>query len=264
MSETLAIAITGAGGRMGRRLVALVREADDLTLAAAVDPGHVGTDAGELAGVGPVGVSVTGDLTGRPDAVIDFSVPEAAAKLAAECGDRGIALVEATTGLTDPQRQAVLDAGQTAPVVFAPSMSSAVNVAMKLVRDAGAALRDAAGGCDVEIVERHHRYKEDAPSGTALKFGEVVAGAMGQTRHVHGREGRTGQRPGGEIGYHALRLGDDVGQHTIAFGLMGETLEVTVRGQSRDSYALGALAAARWVQGRPAGLYSMADVLGLD
>jgi 4-hydroxy-tetrahydrodipicolinate reductase len=116
---------------------------------------------------------------------------------------------------------------------------------------------------DVEIIERHHRFKEDAPSGTALKFGEIVAHAMGQDKHIHGREGRTGQRPRNEIGYHALRTGDNVGEHTIVFGLIGETLEITVRGQSRDSYALGALAAAKFLVTKQAGLYSMSDVLGL-
>jgi 4-hydroxy-tetrahydrodipicolinate reductase len=134
---------------------------------------------------------------------------------------------------------------------------------MKLVADAGRALKDHSSGVDVEIIERHHRYKEDAPSGTALKFGEIVAREMGQTDHVHGREGRTGQRPRQEIGYHALRVGDNVGEHTIVFGMLGETLEVTVRGQSRDSYALGALTAAKFLVTKSAGLYTMNDALGL-
>ena len=116
---------------------------------------------------------------------------------------------------------------------------------------------------DVEIIERHHRYKEDSPSGTALHFGKIVAEEMGQTEHVHGREGRPGQRPPTEIGYHAVRVGDNVGEHTIVFGMLGETLEVTVRGQTRDSYAYGALAAAKFLVTQAAGLYSMSDVLGL-
>ena len=118
-------------------------------------------------------------------------------------------------------------------------------------------------GVDVEIIERHHRFKEDSPSGTALKFGEIIAGEMGQQRHVHGREGRVGQRPQDEIGYHALRTGDHVGEHTIVFGMIGETIDLTVRGQTRDSYAYGALAAARFLAGKPAGMYTMNDVLGL-
>ncbi len=143
-------------------------------------------------------------------------------------------------------------------------MSLAVNLVMKLVADAAAALRDYAAGVDVEIIERHHRFKEDAPSGTALHFGKIVAEQMGQTEHVHGREGRPGLRPQNEIGYHALRTGDNVGEHTIVFGMMGETIDLTVRGHSRDSYAYGALQAAKFVIGCGAGMYSMADVLGFE
>jgi 4-hydroxy-tetrahydrodipicolinate reductase len=157
----------------------------------------------------------------------------------------------------------ISSAAQSTPILMAPSMSFAVNLAMKLVADAGHVLKQLSSGVDVEIIERHHRFKEDAPSGTALKFGQIVAEAMGQDQHVHGREGRIGQRPRNEIGYHALRTGDNVGEHTIVFGMIGETLEITVRGQSRDSYALGALAAAKFLVTQGAGLYSMADVLGL-
>jgi 4-hydroxy-tetrahydrodipicolinate reductase len=132
-----------------------------------------------------------------------------------------------------------------------------------LAEMAGRALKDHPSGADVEVIERHHRFKEDAPSGTALKFGEIIAGVMGQTDHRHGRSGRPGQRPHGEIGYHALRVGDDPGQHTIVFGLLGETLELTVRATSRDCYAHGALAAAKFLAGQKPGLYTMQDVLGL-
>lgn len=180
------------------------------------------------------------------------------------CGQRKIALVEATTGLSAEQRNAVLEAAHLTPVVFAPSMSLAVNVAMKLVREAARALKGLSNGVDVEIVERHHRFKEDAPSGTALKFGQIVAEEMGQSEHRHGREGQTGKRPSNEIGYHAVRTGDNVGEHQIIFGMLGETLEVYVRGHTRDSYAYGALAAAKYAVTQPAGLYSMNDVLGLS
>jgi 4-hydroxy-tetrahydrodipicolinate reductase len=142
-------------------------------------------------------------------------------------------------------------------------MSVAVNLVMKLVSEAARVLRNNPDGVDVEIIERHHRFKEDAPSGTALQFGRIVAEQMGQDRHVHGRDGRIGQRPLNEIGYHAVRTGDNVGEHTIVFGLMGETIDLTVRGHTRDSYAYGALAAAKFVAEQGAGLYSMADVLGL-
>lgn len=264
MSEVLNVAITGAAGRMGRRLVALAHADPDLQVAAAIDAGpYVGQDAGELAGVGKIGVPIIDELLERVDVVIDFSVPDGAEEMAKMCGERQIPLVEATTGLTNEQRQVVLDAGQMTPLVFAPSMSAAVNVAMKLVKDASHALMAIPDGVDVEIIERHHRYKEDAPSGTALKFGEIVASQMGQEEHIHGRHGRTGQRPRGEIGYHALRVGDNVGEHTIVFGMLGETLEVTVRGQSRDSYAHGALAAAKWLAAQKPGVYGMDDVLGL-
>ena len=141
-------------------------------------------------------------------------------------------------------------------------MSLAVNLAMKLSEDAAKALKDHPSGADVEIIERHHRFKEDAPSGTALKFGEIIAGVMGQKDVAHGRSGRPGQRPHSEIGYHALRTGDNPGEHTIVFGLLGETLEITVKATNRDCYAHGALAAAKFLAGKPAGLYTMKDVLG--
>jgi len=197
------------------------------------------------------------------DAVIDFSTPEAALHMADVCGKRRIPLVEATTGLTPEQKEQILSTAQETAVVFSPSMSMAVNLAMKLVREAAQALKNLSTGVDVEIVERHHRYKEDAPSGTALKFGQIVTDEMGQTEHVHGRHGQTGQRSQNEIGYHALRTGDNVGEHQIVFGMLGETLEVSVRGHTRDSYAYGALAAAKFAATHPAGLYTMADVLGL-
>ena len=142
-------------------------------------------------------------------------------------------------------------------------MSVAVNLTMKLVREAARALAKYPPGVDVEIVERHHRLKEDAPSGTALEFGRIVADEMGQTSHVHGRQGRPGKRPQTEIGYHALRVGDNVGEHTVVFGLIGESIDLHVRGLSRDSYAHGALAAAKFLVTQKAGVYTMADVLGL-
>ena len=142
-------------------------------------------------------------------------------------------------------------------------MSTAVNVAMKLTQIAAEALKGLPSGVDVEIIERHHRFKEDSPSGTALRFGEIVADAMGQTSHVHGREGRPGKRPRTEIGYHAVRTGDNPGEHTIIFGMLGETLELRVAATNRDCYAQGALLAAEWLLGKPPGLYSMNDVLGL-
>lgn len=266
MSEPIHIAIHGAGGRMGRRLVALAQADPELKVCAAIDSPTcpvLGQDAGELAGIGAIGVPLTAELPTHVDVVIDFSVPAGAEQIARICAQRRIPLVEATTGLSEQQRETILTAAQETAVVFSPSMSTAVNVAMKLVRDAARALTGLSSGVDVEIVERHHRFKEDAPSGTALKFGQIVAEEMGQTVHRHGREGQTGKRPASEIGYHALRTGDNVGEHQIVFGMMGETLEVCVRGHTRDSYAYGALAAAKFVIAKGAGLYTMNDVLGL-
>ncbi len=266
MSDQIRVAIVGAAGRMGQRLVALGSADPALNIVAAIEHAgskHLGTDAGELAGIGKIGVLCTAELPSHVDVVIDFSSPESAVAIARICAERRIALVEATTGLNPQQRNEVLEAAQETAVVQSPSMSLAVNVAMKLVADAGRALKDLSSGVDVEIIERHHRFKEDAPSGTALKFGQIVADEMSITEHKHGRHGQTGQRPRNEIGYHALRTGDNVGEHQIIFGMMGETLEVSVRGNSRDSYANGALAAAKFVAGKAAGLYTMADVLGL-
>lgn len=266
MSEPISIAINGAAGRMGQRLVALSHQDQELQLVAAIDAAGspaLGKDAGELAGIGHIGVPITSELPTHVDVVIDFSTPEGAIAISAVCAERRIPLVEATTGLSAEQREQVVSASQQTALLMAPSMSLAVNLAMKLVADAGRALKDLPGGVDVEIIERHHRFKEDAPSGTALKFGEIVATEMGQSEHKHGREGRTGQRPQSEIGYHALRTGDNVGEHQIVFGMMGETLEIYVRGHTRDSYAYGALTAAKFTAAQPAGLYSMKDLLHL-
>jgi 4-hydroxy-tetrahydrodipicolinate reductase len=267
MADTpLNIAVNGAVGRMGQRIVALTIGDEDLKLSAALEYAgspRLGEDAGEVCGAGNCGVAITSELGERVDAVIDFSLPEALDAILTPCEQRRIPLVIATTGYTDQQREQIASAAQSTPIVMAPSMSMAVNLVMKLVEDAARVLRDNADGVDVEIIERHHRFKEDAPSGTALHFGKIVAEQMGQENHVHGREGRPGRRPQNEIGYHALRTGDNVGEHTIVFGMLGETIDLTVRGHSRDSYAYGALAAAKFLVTQGAGLYTMKDVLGL-
>lgn len=267
MADTpLKIAVHGAAGRMGQRVTALTIADPELEFAAALEypqSARIGDDAGEVCGAGHCGVAIAAELTDRVDAVIDFSLPEALDGVLALCEGRRIPLVIATTGYTDEQREKIASAAQSTPIVMAPSMSVAVNLVMKLVRDASRVLKDNADGVDVEIIERHHRFKEDAPSGTALHFGKIVAEEMGQENHIHGRSGRPGQRPQNEIGYHALRTGDNVGEHTIVFGMMGETVDLTVRGHTRDSYAYGALAAAKFVVSQGAGLYGMNDVLGL-
>jgi 4-hydroxy-tetrahydrodipicolinate reductase len=263
---TLKIAVNGAAGRMGQRVVALALQATDLHVAAALESPHspaLGRDCGELAGAGNCGLPISHELISRVDVVIDFSTPAGLQAILPVCESRAIPLVVATTGLPAELRSAVLAAAQSTPVLMAPSMSTAVNLVMKLVGEAARILRNNPDGVDVEIIERHHRFKEDAPSGTALQFGRIVAEQMGQQNHIHGREGRTGKRPTSEIGYHAVRTGDNVGEHTIVFGLMGETIDLTVRGHTRDSYALGSLTAARFLATQKPGLYSMADALGL-
>ena len=202
-------------------------------------------------------------LDADADCVIDFSIPEAAHRIAALCQERRIPLVVATTGLSESQKEQVASAARQIPLVWAPSMSLAVNLTMKLATIAAEALRDCPGGADVEIIERHHRFKKDAPSGTALRFGELIADAMGLSRQVHGRAGQVGQRPHDEIGYHAVRVGDNPGEHTIVFGMLGESMELTVRATNRDCYAVGALQAAKFVVSQPPGIYTMVDVLGL-
>jgi len=249
---------------MGRQLVALAAADPELALKAALESAEhprLGDDAGTVAGIGPIGIPLASRPEGEIDVVVDFSVPAATEAIVAISTDNAIPLVSATTGLDPRQTEKLEAAAEKIPVLWAPNMSLAVNLTMKLSEIAGGALAD--NDADVEILERHHRFKEDAPSGTALEFGRIIAGVMGQSAHVHGRQGRPGKRPHDEIGYHAIRVGDDPGQHTIVFAMSGETVELTVRATSRDCYALGALAAAKFLAGKPAGAYAMADVLGL-
>jgi 4-hydroxy-tetrahydrodipicolinate reductase len=261
---SIRIAIHGAAGRMGQRLIVLAAADKELSLAAAIDaPQHprLGEDAGIVAGVKALGVPLSATLDAAVDVVIDFSIPAAAEKIIEICRQKKIPLVVTTTGLDDAQMKKLRAAAQEIQLLWSPSMSLAVNLTMKLAEAAAKALKDR--DADVEIIERHHRFKEDAPSGTALKFGQIIAGVMGQTSQRHGREGRPGQRPHGEIGYHAIRIGDNPGEHTIVFGMLGETIELTVRATNRDCYAVGALAAAKFLVGKKPGLYGMNDVLGL-
>jgi 4-hydroxy-tetrahydrodipicolinate reductase len=260
------IGINGACGRMGQRLVTLAREDKDLALGLALEaPGQpqLGHDVGEVAGLGKIGVPVRADvpLQERLDVMIDFSQPEGTMAVLPVCVQRRLPLVVATTGHSPAQRQEIDAAAHEIALLQAPNMSLAVNVVMKLVQQAAAAL--AGKGFDVEILERHHRFKKDSPSGTALHFARLVQEAMGQTDLRHGREGLVGERPGHEIGIHAIRVGDNVGEHTIIFSTLGETLELTHRAHTRDCYARGALQAALFLAGKPAGRYTMNDVLGL-
>jgi 4-hydroxy-tetrahydrodipicolinate reductase len=260
------LAIHGAAGRMGQRVTAVASQNPRVKIVAALESANhpaIGQDAGLIAGVGQLGVPVGTVGESTADVVIDFSVPDAAVAVTKHCLECKKPLVIATTGLEVEQQQFIREAARTIPIVWAPSMSTAVNVAMKLTEIASQSLRELPTGVDVEIIERHHRFKEDSPSGTALRFGQIVAEQMGQTGHIHGRSGRPGKRPQNEIGYHAVRTGDNPGEHTIIFGMLGEVLEIRVAASNRDCYAQGALLAAEWLLGKPPGLYSMNDVLGL-
>jgi 4-hydroxy-tetrahydrodipicolinate reductase len=261
----LRLAIYGAAGRMGKRLVALAGQDSSLEIVAAIEHAQhpdLGEDAGTLAGIPQIGVPLSSDWPSGIQVVIDFSIPQACQLAIERCSQLQLPLVVATTGLEGHQIELIHQAAKRIAVCWAPNMSLAVNLTMRLAEQAAIALRDQQP--DIEIIERHHRFKEDSPSGTALKFGQLLAEAAGLSKHVHGREGQCGARTRQEIGYHAVRAGDDPGQHTIIFGMMGETIELRVAASNRDCYAQGALAAAKFLAGRPAGLYDMFDVLGLS
>jgi 4-hydroxy-tetrahydrodipicolinate reductase len=263
------VVVAGAAGRMGSRLVALLQGDKDLRLAAALEaPGHpaVGKDAGEVAGVGRTGVAITDKpegALGSERILIEFSVPEATLahlRLVAREGGRAVI---GTTGFSPAQREEIADLARQAPILLSPNMSVAVNVAFRVLRDMARMLGDE---FDVEVTEIHHRFKKDAPSGTALRMAEVVAEALGRdlaSTAVYGRHGLPGERTRNEIGIFSLRSGDVVGDHTVSFGTLGERLELTHRSHNRDNYARGALRAARFIGGARPGLYSMQDVLGL-
>ncbi|HEY8079676.1 MAG TPA: 4-hydroxy-tetrahydrodipicolinate reductase [Labilithrix sp.] len=254
------VAVLGANGRMGRAVVRLARGAGD-AIACAIGAGDEHRDAGELAGIGAIGVNIVKDVEALAksgaDVVVDFSSPAATARGLDAAARAGIAFVSGTTGLDDAAKKALDAAASRVAVLWEPNMSVGVHVLASLVAKAVAAL---GAGYDVEIVETHHRMKVDAPSGTAIRLGDVVRDAR-QARYVHGREGRPGARASEEIGMHALRGGDVIGDHTVFFFGDGERLELTHRASSRDLFAHGALRAARWIVGRPAGRYGLADVL---
>jgi 4-hydroxy-tetrahydrodipicolinate reductase len=261
------LAISGAAGRMGKRLIALANDDNSFKITAAVeskDHPSIGLDAGVQAGIKAIEIPFACNFPDEVDVVIDFSHSEGAGVAVSHCLSHQKPLVMATTGLDGSIIEEIHKAAEQIAIVWAPSMSLAVNLTMKLVETAGKALKDHVTGVDVEIIEKHHRFKADAPSGTALKFGEIVAETMGQTHHQHGREGLVGERPKKEIGYHAVRTGDNPGAHTIHFGMLGEAIELNVSASNRDCYAIGALAAAKFVASKPPGLYNMFDVLGLN
>jgi 4-hydroxy-tetrahydrodipicolinate reductase len=263
------VVVAGAAGRMGSRLVALLQPESELRLVAALEaPGHaaLGRDAGESAGVGQLGIPIGADVDaalGRDRILIEFSVPDASLAHVREVARHGGRAVIGTTGFTAAQREELARIATSIPLLVSPNMSVGVNVAFKVLADMARMLGDE---YDVEIVETHHRFKKDAPSGTALRMAEVVATALGRDlakTAVYDRHDKLAERARKEIGMAALRSGDVVGEHTVVFGSLGERIELTHRAHSRDNFARGALRGTRFIATARPGLYSMQDVLGL-
>ena len=263
------IAVCGAGGRMGRALIAAVHAADGATLTAAVERPEsslIGTDAGELAGIGRLGVALAGSLAeviDQFDVVIDFTAPAATVAHLALCQAHGKAIVIGTTGLNEEQKQQVAAAAAQVPVVYSGNYSVGVNVSLKLLEMAAKTFGDTV---DIDVLEAHHRHKVDAPSGTALMMGEAVAGALGRDLKevaVYAREGHTGPRQREQIGFQTLRGGDTVGDHTVFFFGEGERVEIRHVATNRANFAVGAVRAALWSAAKAPALYDMRDVLNL-
>ena len=263
------IEVMGAAGRMGKNLIEAVQQAQGAGLTAAVDRSDstlVGADAGELAALGRIGVLLSGDLAkvvDEFDVLIDFTHPSVTLKNVEICRQAGKAMVIGTTGFSVEEKAVLAEAAKEIPIVFAANFSVGVNLCLKLLDTAARVLGD---DVDIEIIEAHHRHKVDAPSGTALRMGEVVADALGRDLAkvaVYGREGQTGARARETIGFATVRAGDVVGDHTVLFAADGERVEITHKASSRMTFAKGAVRAALWLDGQPAGLYDMQDVLGL-
>lgn len=264
------IAINGAAGRMGRCLIQAVEQTEGLELSAAIDRADsslIGADAGEVAGVGKLGIAISSDIeqaTKDSDIIIDFTLPEVTMALLPACVAHQCRPVIGTTGFDADQKQAIEDAAEQVATILAPNMSVGVNLSLKLLDIAARVLGD---DVDIEIVEAHHRHKVDAPSGTALRMGEVVADALGRDLKqcaVYGREGRTGERDRNTIGFATVRAGDIVGDHTVMFAAEGERVEITHKASSRMTFAFGAMRASSWLMQKQNGLFDMQDVLGLS
>jgi 4-hydroxy-tetrahydrodipicolinate reductase len=268
MSAPLRVCVAGASGRMGQMLVEAVRASGDCALSGALDIASspaLGQDAGAFAGHA-TGVNITADLSqglAGSQFLIDFTRPEGTMAHLRECARQGVAVVIGTTGFSDDEKAEIAQIAKQIPVVMAPNMSVGVNVTLKLLEMAAKAMST---GYDIEIIEAHHRHKVDAPSGTALKMGEVIADALGRDLKecaVYAREGVTGERDPSSIGFATIRGGDIVGDHTVLFAGTGERIEITHKSSSRATYAQGSLRAVRFLAGKPAGLYDMFDVLNL-
>lgn len=263
------IAVIGAAGRMGKTLIEAITQTTGATLAAAIERPQsslIGADAGELAGVGRLGVSIVGDLSevlADFDVLIDFTHPTSTLVNLEACRAAGKAMIIGTTGFSEEEKQVIAQAAQDIPIVFAPNFSVGVNLCLKMLDLAARVMGDDA---DIEIIEAHHRHKVDAPSGTALRMGEVVADALGrdlQQVAVYGREGQTGARDRSTIGFATVRAGDVVGDHTVLFATEGERVEITHKASSRMTFASGAVRSAIWLADHSVGLFDMQDVLSL-
>jgi 4-hydroxy-tetrahydrodipicolinate reductase len=266
--KNLKIAVAGASGRMGRMLIETISQTEGVILTGALDvPGAptIGTDAAQFLGK-PCGVVIESDLSkglANADYLIDFTRPEGTLKHLKYCAEHGIKVIIGTTGFEESGKASIAEFAKKTAVVFAPNMSVGVNVTMKLLEMAA---KNFSTGYDIEIIEAHHRHKIDAPSGTALKMGEVIAGAIGRDLKqcaVYAREGVTGERDPSSIGFATIRGGDIVGDHTVLFAGIGERIEISHKSSSRLSYATGSLRAAKFLADKKAGLYDMQDVLGL-
>lgn len=261
MADPIRVMVNGSCGRMGEAVIRLIAGADDLHLTAALErAGHpsIGRDVGEAIGIGPLGVEVGSDL-GQGDVLVDFSTPESTATRVGACAEVGVAFVTGTTALDDSQMDAIRRAADRIPCLQSSNMSLGIALATRLVADLATSLKDE---FDVEIVETHHRHKKDAPSGTALRLAKAIARAWGESepRIVHGRSGAGGERGRGEIGIHALRMGEETGDHRVIFSGPGERIQVGHTAHTRQAFASGALRAIRFVHGRSPGLYDISDV----
>lgn len=263
------VGINGASGRMGKTLIHACTEDENVQLGAAFEissANSIGFDAGEVAGVGKAGVTINSELANHHsdfDALIDFTIPECTMRSLEVCRAHGKSMVIGTTGLDDHQKQKLQEASNEISIVFAPNMSVGVNLCLKLLQTAARTLGD---DYDVEIIEAHHRHKVDAPSGTALRMGEVVAESLGRNLDdcaVYGRQGHIGERDKKTIGFETIRAGDIVGDHTVMFSGIGERIEITHKASSRMTFARGAMRAATWVTSKDHGLYDMQAVLGI-
>ena len=260
------LVVVGAAGRMGRRILALAAESKRFDIVGALDrPDHpdIGKDAGVLAGIEKLDVPLSASWPANAQIAIDFSLPEAAGKTIDHCADRGLSLVMGTTGLTAAQHDMLKAASHRISIVYGTNMSVGMNVLFALVGKAAAMLGE---DYDIEIVEEHHRFKKDAPSGSALTLAQNICKATGRPYPdslIHGRSGKEALRKKGEIGMHAVRAGDITGIHSVIYSTLGETITLNHTAHSRDTLVRGALRAAEWLLGKPPALYSMADVLGL-